>query len=122
DKKIRCPWATKDEIYMRYHDEHWGIPVHDDTVLFEMLNLEGAQAGLSWYTILVKRETYSKAFDQWDAKKIAKYNEKKIEKLLQNPGIIRNRLKIEGTVKNAKAFLEVKKEFGTFDKYIWQFV
>src|SRR4029453_6771312 len=83
---------------------------------------EGAQAGLSWYTILVKRENYSKAFDQWDAKKIAKYNEKKIEKLLQNPGIIRNRLKIEGTVKNAKAFLEVKKEFGTFDKYIWQFV
>lgn len=112
----------KDELYMHYHDEQWGIPVHDDTVLFEMLNLEGAQAGLSWYTILVKKENYAKAFDQWDANKIAKYNEKKVDKLLQNSGIIRNRLKIEGTVKNAKAFLQVQKEFGSFDKYIWQFV
>ena len=120
--KIRCPWATKDEIYMRYHDEHWGIPHHDDTVLFEMLNLEGAQAGLNWYIILVKRENYAKAFDNWDASKIAKYSDKKVEKLLQNSGIIRNRLKIEGTIKNAKAFLQVQKEFGSFDKYIWQFV
>ena len=121
-EKTRCPWALKDELYMRYHDEQWGIPVHDDRVLFEMLNLEGAQAGLSWYTILVKKENYAKAFDHWDAKKIAKYTDKKIERLLQDSGIIRNRLKINGTVQNAKSFLEVQKEFGTFDQYIWQFV
>lgn len=107
---------------MRYHDEEWGRPEHDDTKLFEMLNLEGAQAGLSWYTVLVKRENYRKAFDNWDAKKIARYTPAKVEKLLQNEGIIRNRLKVEGTIKNAKAFLAVQKEFGSFDNYIWQFV
>jgi DNA-3-methyladenine glycosylase I len=121
DKK-RCGWCLKDELYMKYHDEEWGVPVHDDTKLFEMLNLEGAQAGLSWYTVLVKRENYRKAFDNWDAKKIARYTPVKVEKLLQNEGIIRNRLKVEGTVKNAKAFLAIQKEFGSFDKYIWQFV
>lgn len=121
-EKNRCSWCLKDELYMNYHDKEWGVPVHDDTKLFEMLNLEGAQAGLSWYTVLVKRENYRKAFDNWDAKKIAKYTPAKVEKLMQDAGIIRNRLKIEGTIKNAKAFLAVQKEFGSFDKYIWQFV
>lgn len=121
-EKNRCSWCLKDELYMKYHDEEWGVPVHDDTKLFEMLNLEGAQAGLSWYTVLTKRENYRKAFDNWDAKKIAKYTPAKVEKLMLDAGIIRNRLKIEGTVKNAKAFLAVQKEFGSFDKYIWQFV
>lgn len=107
---------------MRYHDEEWGVPVHDDQKLFEMLNLEGAQAGLSWYTVLAKRENYRKAFDNWNAYKIAKYSPAKIEKLLLDPGIIRNRLKVEGTVKNAKAFLAIQKEFGSFDAYIWQFI
>ncbi|MFZ1528990.1 MAG: DNA-3-methyladenine glycosylase I [Ferruginibacter sp.] len=120
-QKKRCYWCLKDELYMRYHDEEWGVPVHDDQQLFEMLNLEGAQAGLSWYAVLAKRENYRLAFDNWDAKKIAKYSPAKIEKLLLNPGIIRNRLKVEGTVKNAKAFLAVQKEFGSFDAYIWQF-
>ncbi|MGL4597869.1 MAG: DNA-3-methyladenine glycosylase I, partial [Bacteroidia bacterium] len=100
----------------------WGKPNHDDLHLFEMINLEGAQAGLSWFTVLVKRENYRKAFDNWDAKKIAKYTDAKIEKLMQNEGIIRNRLKITATIGNAKAFLAVQKEFGSFDKYIWQFV
>jgi DNA-3-methyladenine glycosylase I len=121
-EKNRCFWCLKDELYMNYHDEEWGVPVHDDTKLFEMLNLEGAQAGLSWYTVLVKRENYRKAFDNWDAKKIAKYTPAKVEKLMLDAGIIRNRLKIEGTIKNAKAFLAIQKEFGSFDKYIWQFV
>ncbi len=121
-EKIRCSWCLKDDLYKNYHDKEWGVPEHDDTKLFEMLNLEGAQAGLSWYTVLVKRENYRKAFDNWDAKKIARYTPAKIEKLLQNEGIIRNRLKVEGTVKNAKAFLAIQKEFGSFDKYIWQFV
>ncbi len=121
-EKNRCPWALKDEIYIRYHDEQWGIPVHDDKILFEMLNLEGAQAGLSWYTVLVKRENYRKAFDNWNANKIMKYDEKKIDKLLQNSGIIRNRLKIQATVQNARVFLQVQKEFGSFDQYLWQFV
>lgn len=121
-EKNRCFWCLKDELYMNYHDEVWGVPVHDDTKLFEMLNLEGAQAGLSWYTVLVKRENYRKAFDNWDAKKIVKYTPAKVEQLMQDAGIIRNRLKIEGTVKNAKAFLAVQKEFGSFDAYIWQFV
>lgn len=121
-EKIRCPWCMKDDLYKNYHDEEWGVPVHDDTRLFEMLNLEGAQAGLSWYTVLTKRENYSKAFDNRDAKKIARYSPAKVEKLMQNAGIIRNRLKIEGTIKNAKAFLAVQKEFGSFDAYIWQFV
>lgn len=120
-EKNRCYWCLKDDLYKRYHDEEWGVPVHDDQKLFEMLNLEGAQAGLSWYTVLTKRENYRKAFDNWDAKKIARYSQAKIEKLLQNPGIIRNRLKVEGTVKNANAFLTIQEEFGSFDKYIWQF-
>lgn len=120
--KIRCTWCLKDQLYMDYHDKEWGRPVHDDTHLFEMINLEGAQAGLSWHTVLKKRENYRKAFDDWNAVKIAKYSEVKIEKLLQNEGIIRNRLKVHATVGNAKAFLQIQKEFGSFDKYIWQFV
>ncbi|OMP80932.1 DNA-3-methyladenine glycosylase I [[Flexibacter] sp. ATCC 35208] len=118
----RCSWSTKDQLYKDYHDNEWGVPLHDDTRLFEMINLEGAQAGLSWYTVLTKRENYRKAFDNWDAKKISKYTDKKIESLMADAGIIRNRLKINGTVLNAKAFLEVQKEFGSFDKYIWSFV
>jgi DNA-3-methyladenine glycosylase I len=118
----RCSWSTKDQLYKDYHDNEWGVPLHDDTRLFEMINLEGAQAGLSWYTVLTKRENYRKAFDNWDAKKIAKYTDKKIESLMADAGIIRNRLKINGTVLNAKAFLEIQKEFGSFDKYIWSFV
>lgn len=121
-EKIRCPWCLKDDVYKEYHDKEWGTPVHDDQKLFEMLNLEGAQAGLSWYTVLTKRENYRKAFDNWDARKIARYSPVKVEKLLQNEGIIRNRLKVEGTIKNAKAFLAVQKELGNFDQYIWQFV
>ncbi len=121
-EKIRCGWCLKDDLYKNYHDKEWGVPVHDDTKLFEMLNLEGAQAGLSWYTVLIKRENYRKAFDNWDAKKIAKYTAIKKDKLMLDAGIIRNRLKIEGTVKNAIAFLAVQKEFGSFDKYIWSFV
>jgi DNA-3-methyladenine glycosylase I len=121
-EKIRCSWCLKDELYMKYHDEEWGVPNHDDHHLFEMLCLEGAQAGLSWYTILSKRENYRKAFDGFDAVKMAKYNDKKIEKLLQDTGIVRNRLKVNAFVQNAKALLAVQKEFGSFDKYIWQFV
>lgn len=121
-EKNRCSWCLKDELYMQYHDEEWGTPQHDDRYLFEMLCLEGAQAGLSWYTILKKRENYRKAFDNFDAKKMAKYNDKKKKALLLNEGIVRNRLKVNAFVLNAKAFLEVQKEFGSFDKYIWQFV
>lgn len=121
-EKIRCSWCLKDELYMNYHDNEWGIPQHDDRHLFEMICLEGAQAGLSWYTVLSKRENYRKAFDNFDAKKIAKYSDKKIEALLHDAGIVRNRLKVNAFVTNAKAFLAVQKEFGSFDKYIWQFV
>jgi DNA-3-methyladenine glycosylase I len=121
-EKVRCSWSEKDKLYQDYHDHEWGTPNHDDKHLFEMLCLEGAQAGLSWYTVLTKRENYRKAFDNWDAKKIAKYDEKKIEALMQNEGIIRNRLKINATIGNAKAFLAVQKEFGSFDQYIWSFV
>ena len=121
-EKIRCGWSMKDQLYKDYHDNEWGVPLHDDVRLFEMLNLEGAQAGLSWYTVLTKRENYRKAFDQWDAKKIARYTDKKVEKLLEDPGIIRNRLKVLATISNAKAYLKVQEEFGSFDKYIWQFV
>ena len=121
-EKNRCPWSLKDDLYKNYHDEDWGVPVHDDVKLFEMLNLEGAQAGLSWHTVLIKRENYRIAFDNWDVVKISKYPVKKTDKLLQNPGIIRNRLKINATITNARAFLAVQKEFGTFDQYIWQFV
>jgi DNA-3-methyladenine glycosylase I len=121
-EKTRCGWCLKDDLYKQYHDEEWGIPLHNDNRLFEMLCLEGAQAGLSWYTVLSKRENYRKAFDGFDAKKISKYTDKKAEALLQNKGIIRNRLKVYAFIQNAKAFLEVQKEFGSFDKYIWQFV
>ena len=120
-EKTRCPWPT-DELYIRYHDEEWGVPVHDDRVLFEFLILEGAQAGLSWRTVLNKRENYRAAFDNFDAEKIARYNEARIAKLLANEGIIRNRLKIRAAVQNAKAFLKVREEFGSFDKYLWRFV
>src|SRR5581483_12510382 len=120
DATARCPWAT-DELYWKYHDEEWGVPSHDDTHLFEMLILEGAQAGLSWSTILRKRENYRAAFDKFDPRKIARYDQRRTEKLLANPGIVRNRLKIAATIQNAKAFLDVQKEFGTFDKYIWRF-
>jgi len=117
----RCAWA-KEGLYIAYHDQEWGIPVHDDRVLFEFLILEGAQAGLSWITILKKRENYRRAFDNFDALKIARYDSRKIRKLLGDPGIVRNRLKIESAARNAKAFLAVQTEFGAFDRYIWQFV
>ena len=120
----RCPWA-KTEQYIEYHDKEWGVPVHDDRTLFEFLILEGAQAGLSWETILKKRESYQEAFDHFDPAIVAKYGKRKQQSLLLNPGIIRNRnnrLKIEAAIQNAKAFLAVQQEFGTFDKYIWGFV
>src|SRR6266513_2263663 len=113
----RCPWATI-EPNITYHDEEWGVPVHDDRLLFEFLILEGAQAGLSWTTILNKRENYRKAFDNFDARKVAKYDARKIKEFLGNAGIVRNRLKIAATIQNAKAFLAVQKEFGSFDKYL----
>ncbi|MBI5214124.1 MAG: DNA-3-methyladenine glycosylase I [Ignavibacteriae bacterium] len=121
-EKQRCAWSGTDPLYIQYHDEEWGVPVHDDRKLFEMLILEGAQAGLSWITILRKRENYRKAFDNFDAKKIATYDAKKAQQLLANEGIVRNRLKIAATIENAKAFLQVQKEFGSFDLYIWKFV
>lgn len=118
----RCGWVNEDPLYVNYHDHEWGVPVHDDRKLFEMLILEGAQAGLSWYTVLKKRENYRAAFDGFDPGVIATYQGDKREELLQNPGIIRNRLKIDATIKNAQAFLKVREEFGSFDAYIWQFV
>ena len=119
----RCHWAENGSpLYTAYHDEEWGVPQHDDRVLFEFLILEGAQAGLSWSTILNKRENYRKAFSGFDVRKVAKYDKAKIGKLLLDPGIVRNRLKIEATVINARAFIEVQKEFGSFDAYVWQFV
>ena len=118
----RCEWCGADPLYVKYHDEEWGVPVHDDTKHFEMIILDGAQAGLSWLTVLRKRENYRKAFDKFSPKKVAKYDEKKIEELLNNPGIIRNKLKVRSAVTNAQAFLKVQKEFGSFDEYIWQFV
>lgn len=121
--KHRCSWSNSDnKLMVKYHDEDWGVPVHDDKKLFEMIVLEGAQAGLSWETVLKKRENYRSAFDDFDAKKVAKYTENKIKKLLQNEGIIRNRLKIKSAIQNAKVFLEIQKEFGSFDTYIWGFV
>ena len=117
----RCTWPSN-ELAIRYHDEEWGVPLHDDQRLFEFLILEGAQAGLSWDTILRKRENYRNAFDGFDVNKVARYTDKRIEKLLQNEGIIRNRLKVASAVSNAKAFLKVQKEFGSFDTYIWDFV
>ena len=119
--KVRCEWVTTEPLDISYHDEEWGVPVHDDRLLFEMLNLEGAQAGLSWITILKKRKNYKKAFDGFDPKKIVKYDEKKFKELMADAGIIRNRLKIQATIQNAKAYLSVVKEFGSFDTYIWQF-
>lgn len=120
-ERIRCPWAQGDQ-YVEYHDVEWGVPIHDDRLLFEFLILEGAQAGLSWSTILKKRENYRQAFDQFDAIAISKYGKKKQTSLMANEGIVRNRLKIESTIDNAKAFLAVQDEFGNFDKFIWKFV
>jgi DNA-3-methyladenine glycosylase I len=118
---VRCGWASND-LSAAYHDREWGVPQHDDRILFEFLILEGAQAGLSWDTILRKRDNYRAAFDGFDAKKIARYDQRKIERLLGDEGIVRNRLKIASAIRNAKAFLAVQKEFGSFDRYIWQFV
>ena len=120
--KKRCEWADSDPLYVKYHDTEWGMPLHDDRRLFEFLVLEGAQAGLSWLTVLKKRENFRKAFDRFHVKKVAEYGEAKINALLSDAGIIRNRLKIESAVHNAKCFLQVQKEFGRFDSYIWQFV
>ncbi len=118
----RCGWVDlRNNLYIDYHDNDWGVPVYDDRLLFEMLILEGAQAGLSWATILKKRENYKKAFDNFEPSLVAKYDEKKIEELLNNKGIVRNRLKVSSAVKNARAFLEIQKEFGSFSKYIWSF-
>lgn len=121
--KNRCPWANaKSPLLVAYHDSEWGKPLHDDIRLFEMLTLEGAQAGLSWETILNKRGAYRAAFDDFEPVRVARYSDKKIEKILTNPGIVRNRLKVTSTVGNAKAFLQIQKEFGSFDKYIWSYV
>jgi DNA-3-methyladenine glycosylase I len=122
NKEFRCPWSGSDSLYIRYHDEEWGVPVHDDRKFFEMLVLEGMQAGLSWLTVLRKREDFRKAFDDFQAVKVAAYDRKKIQSLLGNPAIIRNRLKIEAAVANAAAFLEVEKEFGSFDSFLWSLV
>jgi DNA-3-methyladenine glycosylase I len=116
----RCPWPTT-ELYIAYHDREWGVPQHDDRVLFEFLVLEGAQAGLSWLTILNKRENYRRAFDGFEARKIACYRPRKVVALLADPGIVRNRLKIAAAIRNAQAFLAVQREFGSFDRYLWQF-
>jgi len=120
--KKSCSWPTNDPLMLKYHDKEWGVPVHNDKKLFEFLLLEGMQAGLSWRTVLYKRENFRKAFDNFDFNKVARYNKKKINSLLKDEGIIRNKLKVESAVTNAKAFLEVRKEFGTFNKYIWSFV
>jgi DNA-3-methyladenine glycosylase I len=119
--KTRCRWVADDELYRKYHDEEWGVPAHDDRKLFEFLILEGAQAGLSWLTVLRKRENYRRAFDGFDAEKIAAYDSKKVERLMEDKGIIRNRLKIKAAIENARAFLKVREEWGTFDAYLWQF-
>lgn len=119
---IRCRWCGDDPLYVAYHDEEWGVPLHDDHALFEALVLDGAQAGLSWITILRKRANYREAFDQFDPAKVAGYDEAKIVELLQNPGIVRNRLKLNSAVRNARAFLEIQDEFGSFDAYLWDFV
>ncbi|WP_332025878.1 DNA-3-methyladenine glycosylase I [Kaistella sp.] len=121
-EKIRCSWCEKDDLYRAYHDNEWGKPVYNDETIFEFLVLESFQAGLSWYTILKKRENFKLAFDDFNYRKIAEYASEKTEELMHNPGIIRNRLKILATVNNAKRFLEVQKEYGTFSEYIWSFV
>ena len=118
----RCPWATSDPLYVRYHDEEWGVPLHDDRRLFEMLVLEGAQAGLSWLTILRRREGYRRAFDRFDPQTVARYGPPDVERLLADERIIRNRLKIASAINNARAFLAVQEEFGSFDSYVWRFV
>lgn len=118
----RCAWTNDDPLYLHYHDHEWGVPQYDDQVLFEYLNLEGAQAGLSWYTILKKRENYRQAFDNFDAAAIALYDEAKVEELLKNEGIVRNRLKIQAVIQNAKTFLQIQQEYGSFRNYIWSFV
>jgi DNA-3-methyladenine glycosylase I len=120
--KQRCEWCGSDPLYIEYHDHEWGVPVHDDRKLFEMLILEGAQAGLNWLTILKKRENYRQAFTNFDARKIAKYDKAKVAKLLADSGIVRNRLKIAATIQNANAFLKLQDDVGSFDRYIWQFV
>ncbi len=120
--KQRCSWCGSDPTYVAYHDTEWGVPLHDDQMLFEFLILEGAQAGLSWITVLRKREAYRKAFDDFDPRKVAKYGDRKVQELIANPGIIRNRLKIESSIKNARAFIEIQDEFCSFDQYIWRFV
>ena len=122
DQRVRCTWAGEDPLYVKYHDEEWGVPVHDDRHFFEMLTLEGAQAGLSWITILRKRDAYRKAFANFDVDTVARFTPARIERILQDPGIVRNRMKVESTVTNAKAFKAVQREFGSFDAYIWQFV
>lgn len=121
-ERKRCAWAGTDPLYVAYHDEEWGVPLHDDRALFEFLVLEGAQAGLSWITILRKRDAYRRAFDRFDPRKVARYNERKIAALLADAGIVRNRAKVASAVKNARAFLEVQAEFGSFDAYQWRFV
>jgi DNA-3-methyladenine glycosylase I len=119
----RCSWANPaNPLYLKYHDEEWGVPCHDETRLFELLNLEGAQAGLSWSTILNKRETYRAAFDQWDAEKIARYGDKKVAELLANPGIVRNKLKVAATINNAQAYLRLRDEVGGLDPFLWAYV
>jgi DNA-3-methyladenine glycosylase I len=120
--KTRCAWCLKDPIYMEYHDKEWGKPVHDDVKLFEFLILESFQAGLSWLTVLKKRENFRKAFANYDVKKVAKFDKKKFDSLMQDASIIRNRLKIEAAINNASRFMEIQKEFGSFDKYVWGFV
>ena len=122
EEVIRCGWSGSDTLMIEYHDREWGVPVHDDRLLFEFLILEGAQAGLSWSTILKKRPAYRKAFSGFDPGKVARYRDAKVAALLENPGIVRNRLKVNAAVTNAKAFLAVQKEFGTFDAYVWRFV
>jgi DNA-3-methyladenine glycosylase I len=119
---LRCSWANQDPLYIAYHDQEWGVPLHDDAKLFELLVLEGAQAGLSWYTVLRKRENYRKAFDAFDPRLVAAYGAGKVEELLHNEGIVRNRLKITSAVNNAQAFLRIQEEFGSFDTYVWRFV
>jgi len=120
--KTRCAWAGDDPVYHRYHDKEWGVPLHNDKKLFEFLILEGMEAGLSWITILKKRDAFRKAFDNFDCNKVAKYNKAKTDRLMQDAGIIRNRLKIDGAVKNAQAYLRVREEFGTFNRYLWGYV
>lgn len=122
ENQIRCHWCTSDDIYIRYHDEEWGVPCHDDRTLFEFLILEGAQAGLNWLTILKRREGYRKAFANFDVQAISRFDENDVERLLNDTGIIRNRLKVNSAITNARAFIRVQEEFGSFDAYVWQFV